>query len=112
MSMAAHMRENGEPMKHERVVALAVADHALYARYRTEMTPLLEAAGGGFRHDFEVSRDLKPDGDPAINRVFVISFPNKTSMDAFFADPIYKEIRARLFEKAVARTISIAEYDV
>ncbi len=112
MSMAARMRENGESMTHERVVALAVADPGLYAQYRAEMTPLLEAAGGGFRYDFEVSRDLKPDGDPTINRVFVISFPSKAAMDAFFADPNYKEIRARLFTKAVARTISIAEYDV
>jgi uncharacterized protein (DUF1330 family) len=101
MSMAAHMRENGEPMKHERVVALAVADHALYARYRTEMTPLLEAAGGGFRHDFEVSRDLKPDGDPAINRVFVISFPNKTSMDACAA--VRKGCSADDFHRRIRR---------
>lgn len=109
MSMGGHMRENGDRMPYERVVALAVTDQALYAQYRSEMTPLLEAAGGGFRYDYEVSRDWKPDGDPAVNRVFVISFPNREAMHTFFGDERYKEIRARLFDKAVARTLLLAE---
>lgn len=96
-------------MPYEMTVALAVADQEAYAQYRAEMTPLLEQRGGSFRYDFEVARELKPGGDPPINRAFVISFPDKETKEAFFADPVYLEIRGRLFVKAVARTVRIGE---
>jgi uncharacterized protein (DUF1330 family) len=97
-------------MPYEINVGLFVADQALYAQYREEMTPLLEAAGGRFRYDFEVSRTLKSEGGIQVNRVFVIQFPDRATRERFFADPRYKEIRARLFEKAVNQTAIIAEY--
>ncbi|MBL8235419.1 MAG: DUF1330 domain-containing protein, partial [Bryobacterales bacterium] len=111
MSTAARMRENGNAMGYEMMVALAVVDQARYAAYRSEMTPLLEAAGGGFRYDFEVSKELKPSGEPPINRVFVIAFPSKTAKEAFFADSHYMEIRARHFTQAVARTVWLGEQE-
>lgn len=98
-------------MAHEMLIGVAIFHPELYAQYRAEMGPLLERAGGAFRCDFEVSRELKPGGDPAINRVFVIAFPDKAVMDAFFADPEYLEIRSRLFTKSVARLVVLAEYD-
>ena len=46
-------------MPFEMTVGLLVVDQEKYAQYRAEMTPLLEAAGGRFRYDFEVARTLK-----------------------------------------------------
>lgn len=98
-------------MPYQMMVALAVADQDAYAQYRAEMTPLLEASGGAFQYDFEVSRELKPGGEPPLNRVFVISFPDKATKEAFFSDPRYTDIRARHFTRAVARTVRIGEHE-
>ena len=57
-------------MSFEMIVGLFVTDQEKYAQYRAEMTPLLEAAGGGFRYDFEVSRTLKAEAGGEINRLF------------------------------------------
>ena len=97
-------------MAFEITVGLFVADAEKYAQYRAEMTPLLEAAGGGFRYDFEVARTLKKEASHDINRVFVIQFPDRAAKERFFADAQYREIRARLFEKAVQGSSMIAEY--
>jgi uncharacterized protein (DUF1330 family) len=106
------MRENGEVMPDfEMLVALQVTDAERYAQYRREMTPLLEAAGGSFRYDFEVSRTLRSEsGSAALNRVFVIQFPSEEAKDRFFADPQYREIRTRHFEPAVAQVELAASY--
>ena len=98
-------------MSYEMTVALLVADQEKYAQYRTEIAPLLEAANGRFRYDFDVARTLKSETGPEINRLFVIQFPDRQRKEQFFADPQYIEIRARLFEKAVANTAIIAEYE-
>jgi uncharacterized protein (DUF1330 family) len=93
-------------------VGLFVADPLRYAEYRAEIAPLLAAAGGGFRYDFEVARTLKSEAGHELNRVFVIRFPSRASMELFFADAEYVEIRARLFVPAVLRMEMIAEYEV
>jgi uncharacterized protein (DUF1330 family) len=98
-------------MAFERLVGLLVTDQAGYTQYRAEMMPLLEAVGGGFRYDFDVARTLKAEAGVEINRVFVLRFPDRSASERFFADPRYLEIRARLFEPAVAKTVLIAEYD-
>ena len=97
-------------MAFEMVMGLRVADQDGYARYRAEIAPLLEAAGGGFRYDFEVSRTLKSESGFEMNRVFVLCFPDRIAKDHFFGDPRYLEIRARLFDKAVQEVAVIAEY--
>lgn len=97
-------------MAFEMMVGLFVKDQTTYAQYRAEMTPLLEAAGGRFRYDFEVSRKLKGDVDHEINRVFVISFPDRETKERFFGDARYLKIRGRLFESSVQHTVRIAEY--
>jgi uncharacterized protein (DUF1330 family) len=96
----------------ERTIGLLVVDHDKYAEYRAEMTPILERTGGRFRYDFEVARTLKSEGAKDINRVFVLRFPDGAARDRFFADPVYREIRARLFDKAVASVTTIADYTV
>ena len=97
-------------MPFEMTVGLFVADHEKYAAYRAEMAPLLEAAGGRFRYDFEVARTLKSEAGHDINRLFVLQFPDRVGKERFFADPQYVEIRARLFAEAVEGTAIIAEY--
>lgn len=97
-------------MSFEMTVGLLVVNHEKYAQYRAEIAPLLEAAGGRFRYDFEVSRLLKSEAAHDINRLFVIRFPDRAGRDRFFTDPRYVEIRARIFEQAVERTAIIAEY--
>src|SRR4051794_7247523 len=99
-------------MSFEMTIGLLVVDDEKYAQYRAEMTPLLEAAGGGFRYDFEVARTLKSESGHNVNRVFVIQFPDHVVKDRFFADPQYLEIRRRLFEKAVQSAAVIAEYSL
>ena len=47
--------------------------------------------------------------DAAINRAFVIQFPDKSSKEKFFEDARYLEIRRRLYEPAVTAMVLIAE---
>ena len=96
-------------MSFEMTVGLLVADQKIYAQYRAEMTPLLEAAGGRFRYDFDVARTLKGEVSHDINRVFVLQFPDRASKERFFGDSRYVEIRTRLFEKAVMERVFISE---
>ena len=95
-------------MPYEMTVGLLVADQEMYARYRAEMTPLLEAAGGRFRYDFEISRTLKSEAAHDMNRLFLIQFPDLAAKERFFQDPRYLEIRARLFDPAVAGATILA----
>ncbi len=97
-------------MPFELTVGLLVVDHEKYAQYRAEMSPLLEAAGGRFRYDFEIARTLKSEAKHDINRVFVIQFPDRATRERFFSNPKYVEIRTRLFEKSVQGMSIIAEY--
>ena len=97
-------------MPYEMMVGLLVANPEKYARYRAEMTPLLEAAGGRFRYDFEIARTLKSEAGHDINRVFVIQFPDRAGKERFFADSRYVEIRGRLFDTSVEGRATIAEY--
>ncbi len=98
-------------MSYERIFGLEVADQATYTQYRKEMVPLMEAASGTFRYDFDVARVLRGEKDAQINRAFVIRFPTRAASETFFADPRYLEIRRRLFEPSVASIVLIAEYD-
>ncbi|HLJ91254.1 MAG TPA: DUF1330 domain-containing protein [Candidatus Angelobacter sp.] len=98
-------------MSFEMTVGLLVVDHEKYAQYRAEIAPLLQAAGAGFRYDFEVARTLKSEVGHDLNRVFVIRFPDRAARDRFFADPQYREINARLFATSVKETAMLAEYD-
>jgi uncharacterized protein (DUF1330 family) len=98
-------------MAFELTVGLHVVDQEKYARYRTEIAPLLEAAGAKFRYDFDVARTLKSEVADEINRLFVLQFPDRPAKERFFADPRYVEIRARLFEKSVGGRVTIAEYE-
>jgi len=97
-------------MSFEMGVGLLVVDPGKYGEYRAEIAPLLEAAGGRFRYDFDVARTLKSDAGHDINRVFVIQFPDRARKERFFTDSQYLEIRSRLFEKAVDGATIIVEH--
>lgn len=92
------------------LIGLSVVDQEKYAQYRAEMTPLLTAAGGRFRYDFEIARTVKSEAAHDINRLFVIEFPDRAANERFFSDSKYVEIRTRLFEKAVKGRTTIAGY--
>ncbi|MFT5290806.1 MAG: hypothetical protein ACI82F_002882 [Planctomycetota bacterium] len=97
--------------RHEVLVGLHVTDNDSYTSYRAAMTPILEAAGGWFRYDFTIDQMLKGSVSPAINRLFVISFPDEPTKDRFFSDPNYVSARTKFFEPAVDLVELIATYD-
>jgi uncharacterized protein (DUF1330 family) len=97
-------------MPFERLAGLFVSDPQLYAQYRTEIAPLLEAEGGEFRYDLEVARTLKTQSHE-INRIFVLRFPDRAAKERFFTTSQYIEIRDRLFHASVLHTTIIAEYN-
>ena len=97
-------------MAYDMTAMLFVADQGKYAQYRAEIAPLLEAAGGAFRYDFEIAKALKSEVGHDINRVFILRFPDREAKERFFTHPQYLEIRARLFDKAVRSMTIIAEH--
>lgn len=105
------MSGDENPTRHEALVALHVTDEDTYADYRACMTPILHAKGGFFRRDYRISESLAG-GDPAVNRVFVLSFPTEKAMGEFFGDADYQAVRAEFFEPSVAHTDIIASYDI
>lgn len=86
---------------YEMIVAMNVTNAESYARYRAAMTPLLEAAGGGFRFDFVVSDTLSALPAHPVTRVFAIYFRDQAASDAFFADPAYLAVKAEHYTHAV-----------
>ena len=101
----------GERRRHVTIMGLEVTDAASYARYRTGMTPTLEAYGGAFDWDLLVAKVLKGPRGQRLDRVFAISFPDAAARDGFFADPLYRAVRAEFFEPAVASVATLAEFD-
>jgi uncharacterized protein (DUF1330 family) len=98
-------------MPFEMLVGLHVIDRGLYQEYRSAMGPMLEAAGGGFRYDFEVGATLRSEAGHPITRLFALYFPDRKARDAFFADAHYQDVKARFFAKAVRGTTVLAEYE-
>ena len=99
-------------METEILVGVSIADQAGYQRYRDRMTPMLEAAGGRFVIDLEVSRVLRAPAEGAFNRVFTIRFADEAAMDAFFSDPTYQRIRDEDFDSSVNHFAVLATYRV
>ena len=93
------------------LVGLNVVDQEEYAQYRAGMTPLLEAAGGTFAHDFDVARTLKTAAAHDMNRVFLIRFPDRATRDQFFSSQDYLAVRDRHFGKSVQGATRLAEFE-
>ncbi len=98
-------------MTWERIVGLHVLDDEEYQAYRDAMMPILESYGGGFGYDFKVSAVLRSWTENPINRVFTMHFPTADSIDAFFSNDEYLQVRQRHFEKSVSHTTIIATYE-
>lgn len=98
-------------MAFDSLIAMNVTSPEHYARYRELMTPLLHEVGGDFRYDFPINEVLRSEATHPITRVFVISFPNRTTRDRFFADPRYLAARKEFFEPAVDGFTVIASYE-
>lgn len=95
----------------EMLVGLNVINDEAYQSYRDEMSPILESYGGGFGYDFKVSEVLKSETKAPINRVFTIYFSDEDSMNAFFSNDEYLQIKQRHFERSVTDTTIIATYE-
>ena len=83
----------------------------MYGEYRKGMSPILQRYGGGFRYDFVIGETLKSEASHPVTRLFAIFFPDRQTKEKFFADPEYKQVRERFFEKSVAGRTVIAEYE-
>lgn len=99
-------------MSYEMVVGLNIKDDSVYSKYREAMTPILKKFGGGFRYDFKVSDVLKNEEERPINRVFTIHFKDKDSMEKFFSNSEYTKAKETFFEKSVADTTIISQYEI
>ena len=98
---------------HEVLMGVQVIDEAGYARYRSEMMPLLDAHGGRFVLDVRVAEILPTPTPSAFNRLFVVRFPSAQQRDAFFAHRDYAAIRTRWFEPSVSGgVIRLGDYGV
>jgi len=96
----------------EILVGVQVTDEALYARYRTEMLPLLHAQGGAFVVDVRVGEVLRAPADARFNRLFTIRFPSAQQMDTFFSHPDYLAVRERWFVPSVSEVVRLGEYSI
>ena len=96
----------------EVLMGVQVTDETGYARYRAEMTPLLNAHGGRFVLDVRVAEVLRAPSPLAFNRLFTIRFPSARQRDAFFAHPDYLAVRARWFEPSVSGVVRLGDYAV
>lgn len=94
----------------EILVGVFVVDEELYAKYRAEMTPLLEAHGGRFIVDVRVETVLLAPPQAQFNRLFTIHFPNATQLQAFFSNPDYQVVRKRWFEPSVSSVAQLGNY--
>lgn len=97
-------------MSYEMTFGLLVDDPAMYSDYRARIAPLLREADGAFRFDVDVAHLVHAENAAAINRMYVIRFPDRSAKERFFADPRYLAIRHRFYERAVTATVVIAEY--
>ena len=98
-------------MPYESIVGLHVTNDKMYTQYREAMIPILIEHGGGFRYDFIVSDVLQNEEGNPINRVFVIYFKDKSSMESFFSNEAYLKIREQFFEKSVGAISMISQYE-
>lgn len=96
----------------DRIVALNVIDEDSYQQYRDSTAAILSRYSGERLYDFRVSDALTSGASHPINRVFLIRFPDKATMDGYFADPGYRAARERYFESAVAGATLIGAYEL
>jgi uncharacterized protein (DUF1330 family) len=97
-----------EAGRHVTLMALEIVDEVSYTRYRAAMMPILASFGGSFGSDFRVAEVLI--GDRRINRVFTISFPDRSTRERFFADAGYRVVRERFYVPAVGSATMLAEF--
>ncbi|MFO0559398.1 MAG: DUF1330 domain-containing protein [Polyangiales bacterium] len=94
----------------EILVGVNVVDPEGYARYRAEMTPLLEAHGGRFVVDVQVAKVLRSPEETPFNRMFTIRFESEAQLDRYFELDAYRAIRKRHFEPSVSATVWLGRY--
>ena len=99
-----------ESTEYVTVWGIEVTDQDEYVRYREAMMPILVRYGGSFGYDFVIGEVKRTEAPHPINRVFTIRFPDEAGSTAFFADAIYRQVRARHFEQAVKGVTSLGAF--
>ncbi|MFT5706360.1 MAG: hypothetical protein ACI9ES_000639 [Oceanospirillaceae bacterium] len=98
-------------MAFEILLAMEILDEHSYSLYRKAMTPILHSYQGKFGYDFKVSQVLICEENPAINRVFTLTFSNQQQKEKLFSDPEYLAIKEKYFVGAVGKISRIASYE-
>ncbi|MBO6512481.1 MAG: DUF1330 domain-containing protein [Phycisphaerales bacterium] len=104
------MTQPSTTQRYEILVGLHVSDQEHYTNYRSGMTPILKDHGGYFRYDYTIDTMLQGNADEPHNRVFVLSFPDQSTMERFFSNEDYKAVRAQHFDPAVESGGILAAY--
>jgi len=99
-----------EQTRFELLVGLHITDDESYDKYRDGTTQLLKEHGGYFRYDYTITEMLQGGAEHPHNRVFVLSFPDESTKNRFFANETYQEVRARYFDPAVQSVTQIAAF--
>ena len=97
--------------RYEILIGMTVDDEVGYSNYRAGMTPILDSMGSYFRYDMRVSELLKGDHVDPFNRLFLMSFPDKSTSDLFFADAEYQRVKQEHFINAVRSYTEIARFE-
>ena len=87
-----------------------VVNEHLYAAYRAQMLPILAEFGGRFVVDVRVKEVLRSPVAQPFNRLFTIRFPSSAQLEAFFGDPRYLDVRARLFAPSTAGVTDLGRF--
>ena len=88
------------------VAQLKVNDPKTYARYRDQVTPLVDRFGGRFRIRGGQAEVLE--GDWQTERLVVIEFQSRAAARLFYDSPEYQEI-LRLRQEAADGAVAIVE---
>jgi uncharacterized protein (DUF1330 family) len=103
-------KSDSSSTRYEILIGMTVDDEHGYTNYRAGMTPILESMGAFFRYDMRVSELLKGEHKDSFNRLFLMSFPDKSTSDRFFADPEYQRVKQEHFVDAVRSYTEIARF--
>lgn len=84
-----------------------IHDHEAYDRYKAAVRPMVEAAGGAYLTRDGAITVLAGDWKP--NRVVIFRWPDKATMEAFFASEDYQPWKALRESVTTTKTLLMVE---
>ena len=88
------------------IANLRVKDPARFAEYREQVTPMIERFGG--RYLIRGGAVTAVEGDPGLQRVVVLEFPDMAALRRFYDSPDYAPLIA-LRQSAADGDVAIVE---